>query len=194
VRAAKTVFKTARVNERPDKRPGMSSILRRPSPRDALSDIRLWPTPAPRLCHPGAGCRRLCCAAELLRAPRAWAPVHAPPCQGKSRFSEPRRRSQTSATEFDARTHPTSRRSSHASEAFASLHPATSEAGCVGLRGALPHREPASRNLHTPASTVAFHLRGRSRSRAGALEGSGRAHLTIARAPLAEPRAPGSPA
>jgi len=48
--------------------------------------------------------------------------------------------------------------------------PAPMGAGCVGRLGALPHREPASRNLHAPALAVAFHLRGRSRSRAGALE------------------------
>lgn len=161
---------TARVNERPERRPGMPSILRRPSPRDALSDTRLGPTPALWLCHHGTGYRRLCCALSLLRASRCLGPRPRAPLPREARFSEPRRRPPTSATEFDARTHPTSRRSSHASEAFASLTASTSDAGCVGLPGALPHREPASRNLPTPGFTVAFHLRGRRRSRAGALE------------------------
>jgi len=72
--AAKIAFKTARVNERPERRPGMSSILRRPSPRDALSDTRLGPTPALWLCHHGTGCRRLCYSVPLLRAPRSLGP------------------------------------------------------------------------------------------------------------------------
>jgi hypothetical protein len=58
---------------------------------------------------------------ELLRAPRAWVPVHAPRCHG-TRFSEPRRRSPTSATEFDARTHPTSCRSCEPQSAHAGIH------------------------------------------------------------------------
>jgi len=109
-------------------------------------------------------------AHSLLRANGAWAPVHAPPCHGKSRFSEPRRRSLTSATEFDARTHPASRRSSHASEAFAPLHAGIEKCRLRRPLGAFPHHEPASRSLHAPAFTVAFHLRGRSSLRAGALE------------------------
>lgn len=99
----------------------------------------------------------------------AWVPVHAPPCQGKSRFSEPRRRPPTSATELDARTH--LRAVDPRTRVRLSPHySGTSDAGCVGLPGALPHWEPASRGLPAPAFTVAVHLRGRGRSRAGTLE------------------------
>jgi len=130
----------------------------------------------------------------------AWVPVHAPPCQGKSRFSEPRRRSPTSATN-STRGHTLEPSILAREQGFHLAAGARSpsegregDAGCVGFMGALPHLEPASRDLHAPAFTVAFHLRGRSSSRAGALEEGERALLTIARALLVEPRAPGSPA
>jgi len=198
LRAAKTAFETARVNERPERWSGMPSILRKPSPRDALSDTRLRPAPAPWLCHHGTGCRRLCYPLAPLRAPWSLGSRPRAPLPREARFSEPRRRSPTSATLFDART----RRRAVDPRTRVRLSPrylpaAASEesgAGCVGFVDALPHPEPASRNLHTAAFTVVFHLRGRSRSRAGALEEGERALFTIARALLAEPRAPGSPA
>jgi hypothetical protein len=97
-------LQTARVNERPERRPGMPSIVRKPLPRNALSDTRLGPTPAPWFCHHGTGCRRLCYPLEPLRAPLSLGPRPRAPLPLKARFSEPRRRSPTSATDFDART------------------------------------------------------------------------------------------
>jgi len=55
-----------RVNERADERPGMPSVWRRPLPRNALSGARLGPSPAPRLGHRSAGCRRFCTPSSLL--------------------------------------------------------------------------------------------------------------------------------
>lgn len=123
LRAAKTVFKTARVNERPERRPGMPSILRRSSPRDALSDTRLGPTPASWLCHHGSGCRRLCYSVEPCEHHGAWVPVHAPLATGiallwtSASFADFCNRIRRADT-------PTSRRSSPASEALTSLLPA----------------------------------------------------------------------
>jgi len=88
----------------------------------------------------------------------AWVPVHVLPCHGKSRFSEPRRRSPTSATEFDARTHPTSRRSSRASGTFVPLLAGTNRCQlrwpdrCVAAPGACEPRS-ASRRLSPSRST-----------------------------------------
>jgi len=62
--------------------------------------------------------------------------------------------------------------------------PAPTDAGCVGLRGALPHRGPASHDLHASALTAAFHSRGRGRSWAEALERRRAARsLTMSRVP-----------
>jgi len=154
-------LQTARVNERPEKRPGMTSVLRRPSPRDALSDTRLEPTPAPWLCHHGTGCRRLCYPGSSCEHHGLGSPSTRPVATGPASLNlgVVRRLLQPNST----RGHT--------------------------LRAV----DPASRNLHTPAFTVAFHLRGQGRSRAGALEKGERALLTIARALLVEPRASGSP-
>jgi len=98
------------------------------------------------------------------------APVHAARCQRDSRFSGPRRRSPTSATEttrghtlraFDPRTRV--RLSPRCS-------PAPTDAGCVGLVmrcriGSLRATTCTRRLAH-----AAFHLRGQGRSWTGALE------------------------
>jgi len=135
-----------------------------------------------------------------LRAPRSLGPRPRAPLPRESRFSGPRRRSPTSATD-STRGHTLEPSILAREQGFHLAAGARSpsegrqgNAGCVGFLGALPHLEPASRSLHAPAFTVAFHLRGRSRSRAGALETGERALLTIARALLVDPRAPGSPA
>lgn len=147
----------ARVNERPEKRPGVPSILRRPLPRRC-------PLGHPALAYPGAMALppryRLSTSLHPSASPLLGAeasksneieelgPRPRTPLPPGARFSEPRRRPLTSATEFDARTHPTSCRSSHASKGF---HPATDRYQTVRLRrphGALPHRGPASRDLH----------------------------------------------
>lgn len=95
---------------------------------------------------------------------------------------------------IDARAHPTSVRSSHASGAFAPLLAGTNRCRLRWFHGALPHQEPASHGLFAPAFAVAFHLRGRDRLWAEAPEqrqtrGLGR----FARALLVALRAPGSP-
>jgi len=131
-------LQTARVNERPEKRPGMTSVLRRPSPRDALSDTRLEPTPAPWLCHHGTGCRRLCYPGSSCEHHGLGSPSTRPVATGRASLNlgVVRRLLQPNST----RGHT--------------------------LRAV----DPASRNLHTPTFTVASHLRGQGRSRAGALE------------------------
>jgi hypothetical protein len=101
---------------------------------------------------------------------RARPPSTRPRCQRESRFSGPRRRLPTSATET---TH------GHTLRAFVPrarvrlsprCSPAPTDAGCVGCHDALPHREPASHDLHVTACAAAFHSRGRGRSWAEALE------------------------
>jgi hypothetical protein len=122
----------------------------------------------------------------------AWAPGHTPLATG-TRFSEPRRRSLNSATEFDARTHPTSRRSSRTSqEGFRPPAPGTDRCRLCWLHDALPHREPASRSLHAAAFTTALRSRGDAGHGLGCST-RGDAHLAMTRAPLVAPRAPGSP-
>jgi len=99
------------------------------------------------------------------------APVHAPLCHWESRFSEPGLRLPTSATLNDARAHPTSARSSHASGAFAPLLAGTNRCQlrrpprCVAASGAC---EP--RPARDGSTRVAFHLRGGSKSWVGVLE------------------------
>jgi len=95
---------------------------------------------------------------ESLAKPDGFGPRPRAPLPPGARFSEPRRRPLTSATEFDARTHPTSRRSSHASKAFTPLHagtrtvPVALASWCVAAPGACEPRS-APRRLSPPRST-----------------------------------------
>jgi hypothetical protein len=128
-----------------------------------------------------------------------WAPVGVPRCHG-TRFSEPRCRSQTSATEFDARTHPASCRSSPASEAFTSP-PAPGRPGKD--ERVMPVALASSVRCRTVSLRAAICTRRLAPSRSTCVDEAGRgsehswkgdrALLTITRALLVEPRAPGSP-
>jgi len=188
-------LQTARVNERPEKRPGVPSILRRPSPRNALSDIRLGPTRR----HGFATTAPLVDAfappwsnAVSCENQGAWVPVHATRCHGRAslnlgvvrRLLQPIRRADTPdepstlAREWGFR--PAARRHQGA--------------GCVGLIGALPHRGPASRDLLRSG----FHRRvplARTEQVTGRSTRGRRARALdeVARALLVGPRAPGSP-
>jgi len=185
-----------RVNERADERPGNAFRLtktfapQRPleRPARAFPGSTAWP---PR-----------CWLSTPLHSPEppcgdreSWVPVHALRSQRKTRFFEPRRRSPTSATEYDARAHPTSHRSSHASEAFAPLHAGTNR---CQLRWPLPMR---CRTVGLRAAThtrrlshVAFRLRGEvGHGSEHSSEGEPRALDDVARALLVVSRAPGSP-
>jgi len=124
------------------------SVDRESLPRNALSNARLGPVPASRLGHLDSGPRRLFTAPQSLRIGTGQTPVHAPRCQRKSRFSGSRHRSTTSAT-FTTRGHTlTSVRSSHASGAFAPLLAGIHRCRLRRPGDVLPHRRPASRNLH----------------------------------------------
>jgi len=125
-----------------------------------------------RLGHRCSGRRHLFTSRRTLSDPPVGqAPVHAPRCQRESRFSEPRCRSSTSATCFATREHtlravdPRTR-----VELSPRCSPAPTDAGCVGLHDALPHRGPASHDPHATACAAVFHLRGRGRTWAEALE------------------------
>jgi hypothetical protein len=140
---------------RTGKRSGVPSIDRGPSPRNALSDVRLRSSRAPRLGRRVARSRRLCTLRGSFGDPaRAGPPSTSSRCQQGLRFSRPRSSLADFCNRFDVRAHPSSCRSSHASGAFAPLlawHQPMP--GCVGLSGALPHRGPASRDPLTPAFT-----------------------------------------
>jgi len=104
---------------------------------------------------------------------RLWDPGPRPhvPFASGSCFSEPGRRSPTSATSVDARAHPTSCRSSHASEAFAPLLAGTNRCQLRWPGAVLPRRGPANRALHAPAFARGVPLAWtKQTARAGALE------------------------
>jgi hypothetical protein len=124
------------------------------------------------------------------------APVHAARCQRDSRFSGPRRRSPTSATEttrghtlraFDPRTRV--RLSPRCS-------PAPTDAGCVGLAMRCRIRKPASHDLHATACArrVPLAWTGQIADRSARVKASCALLDDVARALLVAPRAPGSPA
>jgi len=136
----------------------MPSVWRRSLPRNALSSVRRGPAPAPRLGHRGAGCRRLWTPSRLLaETARAGSLFARPAASGRHASLGPRRRSPTSATDYDARAHPTSCRSSHASGAFAPLHAGTNRCQLrwpppmrcrtVGLRAASCHAPAFARRV-----------------------------------------------
>jgi hypothetical protein len=150
-----------------------------------------------RLGHRCSGRRHLFTSRRTLSDPPVGqAPVHAPRCQRESRFSEPRCRSSISATCFATRGH-TLRAIDPRTRVELSLRcsPAPTDAGCVGLRDALPHRGPASHDLHATACARCVPLAW-TRQVAGrsARAKASRALLDeIARALLVAPRAPVSP-
>jgi len=84
--------------------PEMSSVGREPSPRNALSNVRLRFSPSPRFGHREGGSRRLFTRPAPFGIRAGQAPVRASRCLRESRFSGPRHRSPTSATERRAGT------------------------------------------------------------------------------------------
>jgi len=177
-------------------RPGVPSIERKPLPRDVLSNVRLGPLPAPRLCHRGAGRRRLSTLDRpregILerRGPRPRARLPA-----GSRFSEPGHRSPTSATDVDARTHPNEPLFLAREWDF---RPATRWHQPMPVALALSRvatRRAASHALHEPACARCVPLAWtRQAAWAEAVERrSARALDDDARVLLVPPRAPGSP-
>jgi hypothetical protein len=150
-----------------------------------------------RLGHRCSGRRHLFTGRRTLSDPPVGrAPVHAPRCQRESRFSEPRCRSSTSATlSCDARAHPTSRRSSHASGAFAPLLAGTNRCRlrrpprCVAAPGACEPRSARDGLRRRVPLAWTGQIAGR-----GARVKASRALLDdVARALLVTLRAPGSP-
>jgi len=160
----------ARVNERPEKRPGVPSILRRPLPRRC-------PLGHPALAYPGAmalppRCRlstpfaplgSLAKPAELGSRPRAPLPPGA-------RFSEldvVRRLLQPNSTRghtlraVDPRTR---------ARVFTPLQTGTKRYGCVGLMVRCRTGGQRAAIRTAKAFATAFHLHGRSSSRVGAPE------------------------
>jgi hypothetical protein len=144
-----------------------------------------------------SGCRHLFTSLWILAdTTDGQAPVHVPRCQRESRFSGPRHRSPTSATCFcDARAHPTSLRSSHASGAFAPLLAGTNRCRlrwpprCIAAPRACEPR-PARLGFHRCVPLAwTRQIVGRS-ARAKA---SRALFDDVARALLVALRAPGSP-
>jgi hypothetical protein len=160
------------------------------APGSGLPGSAAWP---PRF----SGCRHLFTSLWILAdTTDGQAPVHVPRCQRESRFSGPRHRSPTSATCFcDARAHPTSLRSSHASGAFAPLLAGTNRCRlrwpprCVAAPWACEPR-PARLGFHRCVPLAwTRQIVGRS-ARAKA---SSALFDDVARALLVALRAPGSP-
>jgi len=145
------------------------------APGSGLPGSAAWP---PRF----SGCRHLFTSLWILAdTTDGQAPVHVPRCQRESRFSGPRHRSPTSATCFcDARAHPTSLRSSHASGAFAPLLAGTNRCRlrwpprCVAAPGACEPR-PVRADLRATRSACADETsRGPKRSSKGEPRALGR--------------------
>ncbi len=127
---------------------------------------------------------------------QARLPVHASRCQrgraslglgASCRLLQP---------DNNARAHPTSVRSSHASGAFAPLLAGTNRCRLRWPCDALPHRGPASHVLHAPACARRVPLAWTGQTRAEAPERRRVARSrTMSRVPSSlAPRAPGSPA
>jgi len=150
----------------------MPSIRQGPLPRNALSSVRLRPYPTPRLGHRDIRLSTPFHPRGTFRIRDGRAPVHATPLPpgvallvglgAACRLLQP---------VFDARAHPTSVSSSHASGAFAPLLASTNRCRlrrsprCVAASGTSKPR-PARDGL----TRAAFHLRGRGKSWAGMLE------------------------
>jgi len=153
------------------RRSGVPSIGRGPSPCNALSSIRLRPGPGTRFGHRGTVRRRLSPARTLSDPRGPGSRARAPAANGKRASWSLGVARRLLQPHYDARAHPTSVRSSHASGAFAPLL-----AGTNGCRLRWPPRcvaapracEPRSARdgFRTPRST---RVDG-TESRAGALE------------------------
>jgi len=150
----------------------MPSIRQGPLPRNALSSVRLRPSPTPRFGHRDIRLSTPFHPRGTFRIRDGQFPVHATPLPpgvallvglgAACRLLQP---------VCDARAHPASVSSSHASGAFAPLLAGTNRCRlrrsprCVAAPGTSEPR-PARDGL----TRVAFHLRGRSKSWAGMLE------------------------
>jgi len=129
----------------------VSSIEQGPSPRNALSSARLRTWSAWRLGRRPADHRRLFTLADPFGPSRARLPSTRPVASGRRASLSLGVACRLLQPFIDARAHPTSVRPSHASGAFAPLLAGTNRCRLRWLRGALPHREPASHRLLTPA-------------------------------------------
>jgi len=174
----------------------MPSIEQEPLPRNALSSARLRSSPASRLGHRDSGSRRLFTPREPLRTlegpgPRPRAPLPtgdtllwtsaslADFCNLKQRAGTPNERS-ILAREWSFR--PATRRHQPMPVALA--------------RDTLPHRGPASLDLHAPACArrVPLAWTGQIEGRSVRVKANRALLDDVARALLVAPRAPGSPA
>jgi len=174
----------------------MPSIEQEPLPRDALSSARLRSSPASRLGHRDSGSRHLFTLREPLRTlegpgPRPRAPLPtgdtllwtsaslADFCNLKQRAGTPNERS-ILAREWSFR--PATRRHQPMPVALA--------------RDTLPHRGPASLDLHAPACArrVPLAWTGQIEGRSVRVKANRALLDDVARALLVAPRAPGSPA
>jgi hypothetical protein len=176
--------------------PGCLPSCKDPSPRDALSSARLRTSPGSRFGHRMPGSRRLFTPDCPCEHPGAGLPSTCPVANGSHassslgaacRLLQPDTSRGHTLRAVDPRTRV---------ELSPRYSPAPTDASCVGLRDALPHRGPASRDLYAPTCVRCVPLAwtrqvtGRSvRAKAS------RALLDdVARALLVAPRAPGSPA
>ena len=133
-----------------EKRSEMPSIEQGPSPRNALSSARLRTSPGSRLGRRDLWLsRRLVHPPEPLRDSRSRAPVHAPRCQRVTRFSGPGVACRFLQPDTTRGHTLTSRRPSHASEAFAPLLAGTNRCRLRWPARTLPYGGPASRDLYT---------------------------------------------
>jgi hypothetical protein len=173
----------------------MPSIEQEPLPRNALSSARLWTSPASRLGHRDSGSRRLFTPQEPLRTPEGPGPRPRAPlptgdtllwtsasladfCNLKQRAGTPNERS-ILAREWSFR--PAARRHQPMPVALA--------------RDTLPHRGPASLELHAPACArrVPLAWTGQLEGRSVRVKASRALLDDVARALLVALRAPGSP-
>jgi len=126
----------------------MPSIEQEPLPRDALSSARLRSSPASQLGHRDSGSRRLFTPQGPWEPSRARSPSTRPAASGRHASLDLGVACRLLQPENDARAHPTSVRSSHASGAFAPLLAGTNRCRLRWSHGASPHRRPA--NLDPP--------------------------------------------
>jgi hypothetical protein len=129
----------------------VSSIEQGPSPRNALSSVRLRTSSAWRLGRRHPDVRRLFTPADPFGPSEARLPSTRPVASGRRASMSLGVACRLLQPFIDARAHPTSVRSSHASGAFAPLLAGTNRCRLRWFHGALPHWEPASHGLFAPA-------------------------------------------